>query len=86
MTASEETILGITVSVLSILYNFPLTWKVIKNKSARDIDLYFLMLRTVSTALYVVYDHESTQEEIQSKRPDTWKWFTRCGSGITEQE
>lgn len=34
-----------------------MAWKVIKNKSARDIDLSFLILRTLATALYVAYGY-----------------------------
>lgn len=48
-------IIGILVGVISIAYNVPFTYRIVKNKSARDIDIYFLLLRILGTAGYIVY-------------------------------
>jgi MtN3 and saliva related transmembrane protein len=54
MTDITSTI-GILVGIISIAYNVPFTYRIVKNKSARDVDLYFLLMRILGTAGYIVY-------------------------------
>jgi len=49
------TALGILVSIISITYNFPFAYRILKNGSARDVDPYFLSMRAVGTILYIIY-------------------------------
>jgi uncharacterized protein with PQ loop repeat len=49
------TALGIIISVIGVIYNVPLTWRVWKTKSANDISPWFLSLRIVNSILSIAY-------------------------------
>lgn len=53
--AEAASIIGILVGVIGIAYNLPFTYRVLKRRSAKDIDGYFLLMRTLATVLYIVY-------------------------------
>lgn len=49
------TSIGILVGAVSVAYNFPFTYRIVKNRSARDVDTYFLIMRIIGTILYIIY-------------------------------
>lgn len=49
------TALGIIISVIGVVYNVPLTWRVWTTKSAQDISVWFLSLRIVNSVLSIAY-------------------------------
>jgi len=53
--SNNEAIVGITISILAIIYNIPLVYRVMKRGSARDIDLWFLLIRAVTVTITIVY-------------------------------
>jgi uncharacterized protein with PQ loop repeat len=53
MTAAG--IIGILVGVVSIVYNLPFTYRIVKNGSARDVDSFFLLMRILGVILYIAY-------------------------------
>lgn len=55
MAEKIQTGLGIAAAVISIIYNLPLVYRVVKRGSARDVDLYFLLLRVVGVCLLMAY-------------------------------
>lgn len=53
--SNDEAIVGIAISILAIIYNIPLVYRVIKRGSARDIDLWFLLIRLVAVTITIAY-------------------------------
>jgi MtN3 and saliva related transmembrane protein len=53
--SNDEAIVGITISILAIIYNIPLVYRVLKRGSARDIDLWFLLIRSVAVTITIAY-------------------------------
>ncbi len=48
-------VLGIVITIIGVLYNVPFTWRVIRTRSAKDIDPTFLFLRVVNSILTITY-------------------------------
>jgi len=46
---------AISANILNLIYNFPQMWRTFKRKSTRDISGWFLLLRVISSILWVVY-------------------------------
>jgi uncharacterized protein with PQ loop repeat len=49
------TSLGVIITVIGVVYNVPLTWRVWRNKSANDISPWFLGLRIINSILSIAY-------------------------------
>ena len=54
MTAAV-TALGVVITTIGVVYNVPFTYRVLRTKSAQDIDPWFLMLRILNSILTLAY-------------------------------
>lgn len=48
-------VLSVIANIINLVYNFPQMWTTYKRKTTKDISATFLLLRVVSSAIWIAY-------------------------------